>query len=188
MCAGFAAVAVIYMKLRTGTGEGIEYGDDVKAAMDSWPIMMLFAFLLLSGGMFDRGEYPFWNTFALAFTVILLWSLTFVAYIVSFKFIKKPSRLQMRLARYFMAPDFFLTAMSVYVVLSGGEWATLLVGPMCVLLILSTMLLAAELSAQAYKGREVPVWRYRASYMMGGAILLTYPMPCFFDCLPLLLK
>lgn len=188
MCAGFAALAVIYMKLRTGTGEGVGYGDDAKAAMDSWPIMMLFAFLLLSGGMFDRREYPFWNTFALAFAVILLWSLTFVAYIVSFKFIKKPSRLQMRLARYFMAPAFFLTAMSVHVVLSGGEWATLLVGPMCVLLILSTMLLAVELSAQAYKGREVPVWRYRASYMMGGAILLTYPMPCFFDCLPLLLK
>lgn len=72
MCAGFAALAVIYVKLRTGTGEGVEYGDDVKAAMDSWPIMMLFAFLILSGGMFDRGEYPFWNTFALAFTVILL--------------------------------------------------------------------------------------------------------------------
>ena len=188
MCAGFAALAVIYMKLRTGTGEGAEHGDDVKATMDSWFFMMLFAFLIFKEGMFGRGEYPFWNAFAVAFAVILLWSLTFVAYIVSFKFVKKPSCLQMRLARYFMAPTFFLTAMSVHVVLSGGEWATLLVGPMCVLLVLSTMLLAVELSAQAYRGREVPVWRYRTSYMMGGVLLLMYPMHFVFDYLPLLFK
>ena len=59
---------------------------------------------------------------------------------------------------------------------------------MCVLLVLSTMLLAVELSAQAYKGREVPVWRYRASYMLSGAILLMYLTDTFFYCLPLLLK
>lgn len=138
--------------------------------------------------MTDVGEYPFWNTFTLVFAVILLWSLTLVAYIASFKFGKKPSRFQMRLARYFMAPVFFFTAMSVYVVLSGGRWATLSVAPMCVLLVFSVMLLAVELSTRAYKGREVPVWRYRASYMMGGAILLMYPMRFFFDCLPHLLK
>lgn len=138
--------------------------------------------------MFSGGEYSYWNTFAVAFTVILLWPLTFVAYIVSFKFIKKPSRFQMRLARYFMVPVFFLTAMSVYAVLSGGRWATLFVAPMCVLLVLSTMLLAVELSAQAYRGDEVPVWRYRASYMMGGVLLLMYPMHFVFDYLPLLFK
>lgn len=87
-----------------------------------------------------------------------------------------------------MAPVFFLTAMSVYAVLSGGRWATLSVAPMCVLLVLSTMLLAVELSAQAYKGREVPVWRYRASYMMGGAILMMYLMHFIFDCLPHLFR
>lgn len=188
MCAGFAALAAIYVKLRTGTGEGARHGDDTKAAMDSWPIMMVFTFLILTGGMFVGEEYPFWNAFVVAFAAILLWSLTFVAYIVSFKFVKKPSRFQMQLARYFMAPVLFLTAMSVYVVLSGGRWATLFVAPMCVLLVLSTMLLAVELSARAYEGCEVPVWRYRASYMMSRAILLMYLTDFFFGCLPLLFK
>ena len=88
-------------------------------------IMLLFVYLLIPGVMTDVGERPFWNTFTLVFAVILLWSLTLVAYIASFKFVKKPSRFQMRLARYVMAPVFFLTAMSVYVVLSGGRWARL---------------------------------------------------------------
>lgn len=187
LCAGFAALAFIYRKLRTRTGESAGHGD-VRAAMDSMPIILLFAYLLFPEFMFSGGEYSYWNTFAVAFTVILLWPLTFVAYIVSFKFIKKPSRFQMRLARYFMVPVFFLTAMSVYAVLSGGRWATLFVAPMCVLLVLSTMLLAVELSAQAYRGDEVPVWRYRASYMMGGVLLLMYPMHFVFDYLPLLFK
>lgn len=138
--------------------------------------------------MTDVGERPFWNTFTLVFAVILLWSLTFVAHVISFKSVKKPSRFQMWMARCFIIPVFFFTAMSVYAVLSGGRWATLSVAPMCVLLVLSTMLLAVELSTQAYKGREVPVWRYRASYMMGGAILMMYPTRFFFDCLPHLLK
>lgn len=187
LCAGFAALAFIYRKLRTRTGESAGHGD-ARVAMDSMPIMLLFVYLLIPGVMTDVGERPFWNAFTFVFAVILLWSLTFVAYIVSFKFVKKPSRFQMRLARYFTAPVFFLTAISVYVVLSGGRWATLSVAPMCVLLVLSTMLLAVELSTRAYKGREVPVWRYRPSYMMGGAILMMYPMRFFFDCLPLLLK
>lgn len=186
LCAGFAALAVIYMKLRASAWEG-EYGY-ANAAIDSMLIMLLFVYLLIPGVMTDVGEHPFWNTLTLAFAVILLWSLTLVAYIASFKFVKKPSRFQMRLARYVMAPVFFLTAMSVYVVLSGGRWATLSVAPLCVLLVLSTMLLAVELSAQAYKGREVPVWRYRASYMMGGAILLMYLVHFIFDCLPHLFR
>ena len=62
------------------------------------------------------------------------------------------------------------------------------VAPMCVLLVLSTMLLAVELSARAYRGDEVPVWRYRASYMMGGVFLLMYPMHFVFDYLLLLFK
>ena len=45
-----------------------------------------------------------------------------------------------------------------------------------------------ELSAQAYKGREVPVWRYNVSEVMSGAILLMYLTDTFFYCLPLLLK
>lgn len=187
LCAGFTALAVIYMKLRTRTGASAGHGD-ARAAMDSMPIMLLFIYLLIPGVMTDVGERPFWNAFTLVFAVILLWSLTFVSYIVSFKFVKEPSRFQMWLARCVMAPVFFLTAMSVYAVLSGGRWATLSVAPMCVLLVLSTMLLAVELSAQAYKGREVPVWRYRASYMMGGAILMMYLMHFIFDCLPHLFR
>lgn len=185
-CAGFAALAVIYMKLRASAWEG-DYGY-ANAAIDSILIMLLFVYLLIPGVMTDVGERPFWNTFTLVFAVILLWSLTFVAHVISFKSVKKPSRFQMWMARCFIIPVFFFTAMSVYAVLSGGRWATLSVAPMCVLLVLSTMLLAVELSTQAYKGREVPVWRYRASYMMGGAILMMYPTRFFFDCLPHLLK
>lgn len=186
ICAGFAALAVIYIKLRASAWKG-DYGY-ANAIIDSMPIVLLFILLFLPGGMVSVGEYSFWNTFAVAFATILLWSLTFVAYIISFEYVKKPSRFQMRLARYFMAPVFFLTAMSVYAVLSGGRWATLLIAPMCVLLVLSTVLLAVELSVQAYKGREVPVWCYRASYMMSGAILLMYITRCIFDFLPLLFR
>lgn len=177
MCAGFTALAVIYMKLRASAWEG-EYGY-ANAAIDSIPIATLFTLLFLIGGM---------NTFAITFGTILLWSLTFIAYIISFEYVKKPSRLQVWIARCFIIPVFFFAAMSVYVVLSSGRWATLLVTPMCVLLVLSTMLLAVELSAQAYKGREVPVWRYKASNMMSKAILLMYLAHIFFDLLPLLFK
>lgn len=59
---------------------------------------------------------------------------------------------------------------------------------MYVLLALSVACLAVELSAQAYKGREVPVWRYNVSEVMSGAILLMYLTDTFFGCLPLLLK
>lgn len=177
VCAGFAALVVIYMKLRASAWEG-EYGY-ANAAIDSIPVATLFTLLFLIGGM---------NTFAITFGTILLWSLTFIAYIISFEYIKKPSHFQMWMARCFIIPGFFFAAMSVYVVLSGGRWATLLVTPMCVLLVLSTMLLAVELSVQAYKGREVPVWRYKASDMMGGAILLMYLAHIFFDLLPLLFK
>lgn len=186
MCAGFTALSIIYMKLRASAWEG-DYGY-ANAAIDSMPIALLFALLFLPGGMVSVGEYSFWNTFAVAFATILLWSLTFVAYIISFKYVKKPSRFQMWMARCFMIPIFFFTVMSVYAVLSGGRWATLLIAPMCVLLVLSTVLLAVELSVQAYKGREVPVWRYRASYMMGRAILLMYITRCIFDFLPLLFR
>lgn len=83
MCAGFAALAVIYMKLRASAWEG-EYGY-ANAAIDSMLIMLLFIYLIIPGVMTDVGERPFWNTFTLVFAVILLWSLTFVSYIVSFK-------------------------------------------------------------------------------------------------------
>lgn len=183
LCAGFAALAIIYMKLRTGTGESTGHGD-ARAAMNSMPIMLLFIYLLIPGVMTDVGERPFWNTFTLAFAAILLWSLTFVAYIFSFKFVKKPSSFQTWANRCVMIPTFFCAAASVHVVLSGDMWATKFVGPMYVLLALSVACLAVELSAQAYRGREVPVWRYRASYMMGGAILMMYLMHFIFDCLP----
>lgn len=86
-----------------------------------------------------------------------------------------------------MIPTFFCAAASVHVVLSGDMWATKLVGPMYVLLALSVACLAVELSVQAYKGREVPVWRYNVGEVMSGAIFLMYLMHFFFTC-PLLFK
>lgn len=38
----------------------------------------------------------------------------------------------------------------------------------------SVACLAVELSVQAYKGREVPVWRYNVGEVMSGAICLTF--------------
>ena len=73
-----------------------------------------------------------------------------------------------------MIPAFFCAAASVHVVLSGDMWATKFVGPMYVLLALSVACLAVELSVQAYKGREVPVWRYNVGEVMSGAICLTF--------------
>ena len=73
-----------------------------------------------------------------------------------------------------MIPTFFCTATSVHVVLSGDMWATKFVGPMYVLLALSIVCLAVELSAQAHKGHEVPVWRYNVSEVMSGAIILMF--------------
>ena len=55
---------------------------------------------------------------------------------------------------------------------------------MCVLLALSIVCLAAELSTQAYKGREVPVWRYKVENVMSAAILLTCLADMTFDFLP----
>lgn len=185
ICLGLAALVAIYMKLRT-RAEGDAIGGTTYAHFETFFPFTLLSFAIMSE-MFAPGKLTLWNILTICFGSVLLWSLTFVAYIASFKFVKKPSRFQTWVNRCIMIPAFFLTAASAHVVLSGDRWATVFVAPMCVLLVLSTLLFAVELSAQAYKGREVPVWRYRASHMMSGAIFLMYLMHFFFTC-PLLFK
>lgn len=186
MCVGLATLVALYMKLRTRAEREDTFGTTYARLATFTPFMFL-SFAVLSK-IFAPGEFPLWNVLTICFSSILLWSLALVAYVISFKFIKKPSSFQTWANRCVMIPAFFCAAASVHVVLSGDMWATKFVGPMYVLLALSVACLAVELSAQAYKGREVPVWRYNVSEVMSGAILLMYLTDTFFDCLPLLLK
>lgn len=186
MCVGLATLVAIYMKLRT-RAEREDVVGTTYAHFAAFTPFMFLSFAVLSK-IFAPGDFPLWNVLAICFGSILLWSLTFVAYVISFKFIKKPSSFQTWANRCVMIPAFFCAAASVHVALSGDMWATKFVGPMYVLLALSVACLAVELSAQAYKGREVPVWRYNVSEVMSGAILLMYLTDTFFGCLPLLLK
>lgn len=186
MCVGLATLVALYMKLRTRAEREDIFGTTYARLATFTPFMFL-SFAVLSK-IFAPGGFQLWNVLTICFSSILLWSLALVAYVISFKFIKKPSSFQTWANRCVMIPAFFCAAASVHVVLSGDMWATKFVGPMYVLLALSVACLAVELSAQAYKGREVPVWRYNVSEVMSGAILLMYLTDTFFDCLPLLLK
>lgn len=186
MCVGLATLVAIYMKLRTYAEREDVVGTTYAHFATFTPFIFL-SFAVLSK-IFAPGDFPLWNVLAICFGSILLWHLALVAYVISFKFIKKPSSFQTWANRCVMIPAFFCAAASVHVVLSGDMWATKFVGPMYVLLALSVACLAVELSAQAYKGREVPVWRYNVSEVMSGAILLMYLTDTFFYCLPLLLK
>jgi membrane protein len=186
MCVGLATLVAIYMKLRTYAEREDVVGTTYAHFATFTPFIFL-SFAVLSK-IFAPGDFPLWNVLAICFGSILLWPLALVAYVISFKFIKKPSSFQTWANRCVMIPAFFCAAASVHVVLSGDMWATKFVGPMYVLLALSVACLAVELSAQAYKGREVPVWRYNVSEVMSGAILLMYLTDTFFGCLPLLLK
>lgn len=186
MCVGLATLVAIYMKLQT-YAEREDVVDTTYAHFATFTPFIFLSFAVLSK-IFAPGDFPLWNVLAICFGSILLWPLALVAYVISFKFIKKPSSFQTWANRCVMIPAFFCAAASVHVVLSGDMWATKFVGPMYVLLALSVACLAVELSAQAYKGREVPVWRYNVSEVMSGAILLMYLTDTFFGCLPLLLK
>lgn len=186
MCVGLATLVAIYMKLRTYAEREDVVGTTYAHFATFTPFIFL-SFAVLSK-IFAPGDFPLWNVLAICFGSILLWPLALVAYVISFKFIKKPSSFQTWANRCVMIPAFFCAAASVHVVLSGDMWATKFVGPMYVLLALSVACLAVELSAQAYRGREVPVWRYNVSEVMSGAILLMYLTDTFFGCLPLLLK
>lgn len=186
MCVGLATLVAIYMKLRTYAEREDVVGTTYAHFATFTPFIFL-SFAVLSK-IFAPGDFPLWNVLAICFGSILLWPLALVAYVISFKFIKKPSSFQTWANRCVMIPAFFCAAASVHVVLSGDMWATKFVGPMYVLLALSVACLAVELSAQAYKGREVPVWRYNVSEVMSGAILLMHLTDTFFGCLPLLLK
>lgn len=186
MCVGLATLVAIYMKLRTYAEREDVVGTTYAHFATFTPFIFL-SFAVLSK-IFAPGDFPLWNVLAICFGSILLWPLALVAYVISFKFIKKPSSFQTWANRCVMIPAFFCAAASVHVVLSGDMWATKFVGPMYVLLAFSVACLAVELSAQAYKGREVPVWRYNVSEVMSGAILLMYLTDTFFGCLPLLLK
>lgn len=172
MCVGLATLVAIYMKLRTRAEREDIFGTTYARLATFTPFMFL-SFAVLSK-IFAPGEFPLWNVLTICFSSILLWSLALVAYVISFKFIKKPSSFQTWANRCVMIPTFFCAAASVHVVLSGDMWATKFVGPMYVLLALSVACLAVELSAQAYKGREVPVWRYNVGEVMSGAICLTF--------------
>lgn len=186
MCVGLATLVAIYMKLRTYAEREDVVGTTYAHFATFTPFIFL-SFAVLSK-IFAPGDFPLWNVLAICFGSILLWPLALVAYVISFKFIKKPSSFQTWANRCVMIPAFFCAAASVHVVLSGDMWATKFVGPMYVLLALSVACLAVELSAQAYKGREVPVWRYNVSEVMSGAILLMYLTDTFFDCLPHLFR
>ena len=182
MCAGLIALIVAYMKLRTHVGEGIPSGETY-AEFDSMCVVFIYVFAVVPMAMFTPGGSTTWRIFAITFTTILLSLLTFVAYIISFKFIKMPSRFQMWANRCVMLPTFVGAVISTYAVVSGDRYAAAFVGPMYALLVLSVVCLAVELSAQAYKGREVPVWRYKAGVTMGLSICLTAYADMAFDLL-----
>ena len=172
MCVGLVTLVAIYMKLRTHA-EREDIVGTTYAHLATFTPFMFLSFAVLSK-IFSPGEFPLWNVLTICFSSILLWSLALIAYVISFKFITKPSSFQTWANRCVMIPTFFCAAASVHVVLSGDMWATKFVGPMYVLLALSVACLAVELSAQAYKGREVPVWRYNVSEVMSGVICLTF--------------
>lgn len=180
---GFAALIVTYARLRTRADENTSWGSGV-AGMTSTIPFLYFGLCMGSRYLFIPREYALWRIFAAAFGAVLLTLLAFISYIISIKFIKAPSRFWTWVNRCTMAPIFLGTSASLYGVLSGDRWARELVVPMCVLLALSIVCLAAELSTQAYKGREVPVWRYKVENVMSAAILLTCLADMTFDFLP----
>ena len=183
ICAGFAALIVAYARLRARADESVSWGSGVAGMTSAFPFLC-FGLCMGSRYMFIPHEYALWKIFAVAFGVILLTLLTFISYIISIKFIKAPSRFWTWVNRCAMVPIFFGASASLYGVLSGDRWARELVAPMYVLLVLSIVCLAVELSAQAYKGRKVPVWRYKVESVMSTAILLMGIADIAFDFLP----
>lgn len=181
-CAGFAALIVIYVKLRARTDKSDTWGSS-QAAMATVIPFLYFGLCMGSKYIFIPSEYALWKIFTAAFGMVLLTLLASVSYIISFKFTKMPSRFWMWVNRCVMIPVFFGASVSMYGVLSGDMWARRLVAPMCVLLVLAVVCLAVELSAQAYKGREVPVWRYKIENMMGASICLMFFADMTFDFL-----
>lgn len=140
MCVSLATLVAIYMKLRTYAEREDVVGTTYAHFATFTPFIFL-SFAVLSK-IFAPGDFPLWNVLAICFGSILLWPLALVAYVISFKFIKKPSSFQTWANRCVMIPAFFCAAASVHVVLSGDMWATKFVGPMYVLLALSVACLA----------------------------------------------
>lgn len=133
MCVGLATLVAIYMKLRTYAEREDVVGTTYAHFATFTPFIFL-SFAVLSK-IFAPGDFPLWNVLAICFGSILLWPLALVAYVISFKFIKKPSSFQTWANRCVMIPAFFCAAASVHVVLSGDMWATsLLAQCMCYLL------------------------------------------------------
>lgn len=182
-CVGFVAFTALRVALQPRVGDGIDYGETY-AKLGAGFAALMYGFSIIPRVMFQLEEnVTLWGVCASLFGIILLWLLTLVAYIISFKYIKKPSRFFTWANRCVMIPVFFGASVSTYGVLSGDMWARRLVAPMCVLLVLAVVCLAVELSAQAYKGREVPVWRYKVENMMGASICLMFFADMTFDFL-----